>query len=38
MVKEIVKRPKVSLVLLAGVILPLVALLSSIVIFSEEAG
>lgn len=34
--KEILKRPKVSLALLAGIILPLVALLASIVIFSEE--
>lgn len=34
--KEIVKRPKASLVLLAGIILPLVALICSIVLFKDE--
>lgn len=34
--KEILKRPKVSLVLLAGIILPLVALICSLALFSEE--
>lgn len=33
---ETVKRPKVTLALLAGIILPLVALICSIIIFSEE--
>lgn len=33
---KIVSRPKASLTLLAGVILPLVALICSIVIFWEE--
>lgn len=33
---ETIKRPKVALALLAGIVLPLVAILCSIVIFSEE--
>lgn len=33
---EIVKRPKASLALLAGIILPVVALICSIVLFKEE--
>lgn len=35
--KMIIEKPKASLALLAGVILPIVALLCSIAIFSEDA-
>lgn len=33
---ETIKQPKVTLAILAGIVLPLVAILCSIVIFSEE--
>lgn len=34
--KKIVKQPKASLALLAGIILPLVALICSLVLFKDE--